>query len=133
MSRTPQDVTEAELAVLQQMWDQGAVTVRQLTDELYPDGGGSEYATVQKLLERLGRKKYVVRNRDVWPHLFEATVGRDELIGRRLQTTADQLCDGSLQPLLTTLVKSEQLSAQDRNSLRGLLDELDKEAKRNRV
>ncbi|MBC8354340.1 MAG: BlaI/MecI/CopY family transcriptional regulator [Planctomycetes bacterium] len=132
MPRTPQDVTEAELAVLQQMWDQGAVTVRQLTDELYPDGGSSEYATVQKLLERLGRKNYITRNRDVWPHMFEATVGRDELIGRRLQTTADQLCEGSLQPLLTTLVRSEKLSARDRRSLRGLLDELDKEAKRSR-
>lgn len=129
MARTPKDVTEAELAILQRMWDQGAVTVRQLTDELYPDGGGSEYATVQKLLQRLASKKYVVRNRDVWPHLFETTVGRDELIGRRLQTTADQLCDGSLQPLLTTLVKSDKLSAKDRKSLRGLLDELDGKTK----
>ncbi len=130
MPRTPQDVTEAELSVLQRMWDKGAVTVRQLTDQLYPAGGGSEYATVQKLLERLGNKKYVVRNRDVWPHLFEAAVGRDELIGRRLQSTADQLCKGSLQPLITTLVKSKKLSAKDRKSLRGLLDDLDKEAKR---
>jgi predicted transcriptional regulator len=130
MARTPQDVTEAELSVLQTMWDQGAMTVRQLTDELYPGGGSSEYATVQKLLERLGGKDYVVRDRDVWPHVFEAAVGRDELIGRRLQTTADQLCEGSLQPLLTTLVKSDKLSAKDRKSLRGLLDELDKEAKR---
>ena len=125
MARTPKDVTEAELAVLQRMWDRGPVTVRQLTDELYPNGGGSEYATVQTLLQRLSRKKYVVRNRDVWPHLFEATVGRDELIGRRLQTTADDLCDGSLQPLLTTLVQSSRLSARDRKSLRGLLDELE--------
>ena len=130
MSRTPQDVTEAELAILQQMWDRGAVTVRLLTDALYPNGGGSEYATVQKLLERLGRKNYITRNRDVWPHVFEATVDRDELIGRRLQTTADQLCEGALQPLLTTLVKSDKLSAKDRKSLRGLLDALDKEAKR---
>lgn len=132
MARKPQDVTEAELAVLQRMWDQGAVTVRQLTDELYPQGGGSEYATVQKLLERLGHKKYVVQNRDVWPHEFETAVDRDELIGRRLQSTADQLCNGSLQPLLTTLVKSDKLSARDRESLRDLLDELDKEAKRQR-
>ena len=125
MARTPKDVTEAELAVLQRMWDKGPVTVRQLTDELYPNGGGSEYATVQTLLQRLSRKKYVMRNRDVWPHLFEATVGREELIGRRLQTTADDLCNGSLQPLLTTLVQSSRLSARDRKSLRGLLDELE--------
>lgn len=130
MPRTPQDVTEAELSVLQRIWDRGAMTVRQLTDELYPGGGASEYATVQKLLERLRIKKQVERNRNVWPHVFKAAIERDELIGRRLQSTADQLCNGSLHPLITTLVKSSKLSAKDRTSLRVLLDDLDKEAKR---
>ena len=53
MARTPQDVTDAELAVLQILWDGGAATIRQLTDVLYPGGGTAQYATVQKLLERL--------------------------------------------------------------------------------
>ena len=126
MARTPQDVTEAELAVLQAMWDGGQSTVRALTDELYPGGGSSEYATVQKLLERLEAKKCVKRNRKSWPHLFEATVDCDELIGRRLQTTADRFCEGSLQPLITHLVRSRRLTAEQRRSLRGLLDELDR-------
>ena len=130
MPRTPQDVTEAELAVLQLLWDQGATTVRQLTDELYPGGGSSQYATVQKLLERLEAKSCVRRNRDVWPHVFEDVVGRQELIGRRLQSTADQLCEGSLRPLITHLVSSRTLSADERDSLRGLLDDLDKGAKK---
>ena len=125
MARTPQDVTEAELNILQQLWDVESATVRQLVDELHPDGGSSEYATVQKLLERLQSKKYVLRNREVWPHVFEATVGRDELIGRRLQTTADQLCDGSLQPLITNLVRSKKLSSDELQSLRNYLNELE--------
>ncbi len=130
MSRTPQDVTEAELAVLQLLWERGATTVRQLTDTLYPGGGNSEYATVQKLLERLETKKSVMRNRDTWPHVFEATVNRGELIARRLQSTADQLCEGSLNPLLSHLVRSKKLSPDERKSLRGLLDELEKGTKR---
>ncbi|MBM81999.1 MAG: penicillinase repressor [Planctomycetaceae bacterium] len=125
MARTPQDVTETELSILNQLWDLESATVRQLVDILHPDGGSSEYATVQKLLERLQSKKYVTRNRDVWPHVFEATVGRDELIGRRLQNTADQLCNGSLQPLITNLVRSKKLSTDELQSLREYLDELD--------
>jgi len=39
MARTPQDVTDAELAVLQVLWDQGPCTRRLLTDQLYPGGG----------------------------------------------------------------------------------------------
>ena len=125
MSRAPQDVTDEELCVLQSLWANGPMTVRQIANELYPGGGSSEYATVQKLLERLRRKEYVSRNRDVWPHLFAAEVDRDELISRRLQTAADQLCNGSLQPLIMTLVKSQKLSAEERTTLRGLLDDID--------
>ena len=128
MPRTPQDVTEAELAVLQLLWNCGSRTVRQLTDELYAGGGNSENATVQKLLARLEAKDYVQRNRGLWPHVFTPAVDREELIGRRLQTTADQLCEGSLQPLLTHLVRSRRLTPTERESLRGLLDEIDKEA-----
>ena len=39
MARTPQDVTERELAVLQALWDAGPATIRRLTDVLYPGGG----------------------------------------------------------------------------------------------
>ena len=34
MARTPQDVTEAELGVLQALWDGGPATIRKLTDAL---------------------------------------------------------------------------------------------------
>ena len=129
MARTPQDVTEAELAVLQVLWEQESATVRQITDTLYPTGKGARHATVQKLLERLEAKKCVRRNRKSWPHVFEAAIDRTELIERRLQSTADQLCDGSLQPLLSQLVRAKRLSAAERKSLRDLLDELERESK----
>ena len=127
MARTPQDITDAELAVLNLLWEQGRCTVRYLTDTIYPGGSGAHYATVQKLLERLENKKFVKRDRKPWPHQFESRVNREELIGRRLQATADKLCEGSLAPLLTHLVKV-QLNSDERSSLRGLLDQLDRDA-----
>jgi hypothetical protein len=36
MARTPHDVTDTELAILQLLWDGGAVTIRHLTDALSP-------------------------------------------------------------------------------------------------
>ncbi len=126
MARTPQDITDAELSVLQVLWERGTATVRELTEQLYPESTLSLTATVQKLLERLEGKKCVKRDRKVWPHLFCATIKREELIVRQLQTTANKLCEGEIHPLLTCLVKTRGLSAADRKSLRGLLDELDK-------
>jgi predicted transcriptional regulator len=132
MARTPQDVTEAELAVLQVLWDEGEATIRRLTDVLYPAGGAAQYATVQKLLDRLEAKGYVGRRRTGAAHLFSAAVPRDELIGRRLQDVAEKLCGGSLTPLLTHLVRTRRLSARERQELRDLIDELDtKKGKKN--
>jgi predicted transcriptional regulator len=127
MARPPQDVTDTELALLQLLWEHGSATVRELAERLYQKSSSSQNATVQKLLERLEDKGFVARDASTWPHTFTASIARDELIGRRLQQTADKLCDGSLAPLLTHLVKAGQLSPEDRQSLRSLLDELSKE------
>jgi predicted transcriptional regulator len=129
MARTPQDVTDTELAVLQILWDGGAATIRQLTEALYPGGGTSQYATVQKLLERLEAKGCVQRQRTPPAHTFTAAIARDDLIGRRLRDVAEKLCGGSLTPLLTHLVRTKRLSARERQELRDLMDDLDSKGK----
>jgi predicted transcriptional regulator len=124
MARTPQDVTQAELAILQALWDRGPATIRQLTEGLYPGSvTTAQYGTVQKLLERLERKHHVQRQRSPMAHLFAAAVERDELIGRRLEDVAAKLCGGSLTPLLTHLVRTRKLTARERRELRELIDE----------
>jgi BlaI family penicillinase repressor len=125
MARTPQDITDAELAVLQVLWEQGACNIRRITEILYPDGKAAQYATVQKLLERLEAKACVQRDRSGQIHSFLATMNRDDLIGRRLQSVAEKLCGGSWTPLLTHLVQNQKLSSKDRQALRDLIEELD--------
>jgi predicted transcriptional regulator len=118
------DVPDAELAVLQQLWEQGPATIRRLTAALYPRGTDAHYATVQKLLDRLEGKRYVRRDRSGWAHVFHAAINRDEFIGRRLEAVADKLCGGSLTPLLTNLVRSKRLTARERREIRKLFEEL---------
>lgn len=126
MARPSSDVTDAELAVLQVLWELPGATIRQLTDRLYPRGGSSHFATVQKLLERLEGKRFVRREREASPQQFEAAVSRDQLLGQRLKTLAKTLCGGSITPLLTTLVQNESLEAGDRKALRDLIEQLDR-------
>src|SRR5579864_4564273 len=126
MARAAQDVTDAELAILELLWKRGSATVRAIAEELYSGCNTSQHATVQKLLERLEGKKCVRRDRGNWPHTFEPAIEREELIGRKLQQTADRLCEGSVQPLLMHLVKAGQLSPDERRGLRDLLDQLEK-------
>jgi BlaI family penicillinase repressor len=124
MARRPQDVTDAELDVLRGLWDDGPATIRTLADRLYPGGGTSEYATVQKLLERLEDKGHVTHRSEGRQNVFSAQVQREDLVARRLRDTAEQLCDGSLTPLLTHLVSAGRLSRGELLELRRLVDRL---------
>jgi predicted transcriptional regulator len=126
MKRNQADVTAAELALLQALWDHGPASIRQLVERVYAQDGTSVYATVQKLLDRLEAKRCVLRDRHQPVHVFTAAVGRDELIDRRLRAVADSLCGGSLTPLLTQLVESAELTQKDRKDLRMLIDRLDR-------
>jgi predicted transcriptional regulator len=116
-------VTGAELSVLDALWKKGRLSIRQIADEIYPGGKASEYATVQKLLERLEAKECVARDRSSFAHLFEARIQRADLIDQELAEVAEKLCDGSLTPLLTHLVAKRKLTREEREMLRRLLDE----------
>ena len=122
MPREPQDVTEAELAILQALWKRPEASIRQLTDALHPGGDASEYATVKKQLERMEAKGLVERDRSLFVHLFSAAVDRQELVGRRLRQLADKLCEGSFAPIVSFLGKAKPLSAEERRALRELID-----------
>ena len=131
MARTPQDVTDTELAILQILWDQGPSTRRQITDVLYPRGDPAQYATVQKLLERLEGKGFVAaKNRGQGVLTFTVSVDRDELISRKLQEMAAKLCGGSMTPLLMNLVRAQPLTDHQLDELRSFVEDLRRRTKR---
>jgi len=123
-----EDVTDAELAVMEVLWEApAAAPVRGIRERLYPGGGAAQHNTVLKLLERLEAKGFVHRDGSAMTHQFSAAVGREELIGRRLRAVADELCGGSLAPLISGLVRTAQpLKPREIQELRALIDQLDR-------
>ena len=116
-------ITAAELRVLEELWQHGEATIRDLRDAIYPQGGSSKFATVQKLLSRLVAKDLVHRRKDEANWIFQASVAREDLIGGELRRVADRLGGNSMTPLLTCLVEIGELTSQERAHLRKLLDE----------
>ena len=111
--------------------DRGRIEVhcltREIADELYPGGEVAHYATVQKLLDRLHSRRFVARRRNGNVNVFSAKLARDDLIRNRLRDTADQLCEGSMTPLLTQLVEANSLSKAEIAELRAMIDRIGKE------
>ena len=128
--RVAPKVTDAELTILELLWDRATASTRQIVDALYPGGGAGRYATVQKQLERMEAKGLIHRDRSYFQHLFSAAVDREELAGQRLRTVLDKLCEGSLTPLLMNLVRAKPLSDNELQELRDLVKELSKQQRR---
>jgi BlaI family penicillinase repressor len=129
MGRSAREITDAELSVLNELWQRPSATVQELTEALYGNTPAALLATVRKLLDRLEAEGCVARDRTKWPHHYSAVLRREDLAGKRLQEAADELFDGDLSPLLSHLVRSQRLSSKDREDLRKLLDELDGKSK----
>jgi len=120
------DITPTELEILRRLWNRRAATIRELTDALYPEGGHAHYATVQSLLDRLEQKGCVTRTKQGRVNVFSPTVSRAEVITGRLHELADSLCEGSLAPLLTHLVRDPRLSGEELAELAELVDRLER-------
>jgi predicted transcriptional regulator len=125
MGRVAREITDAELSLLNELWQRPSATVPELTEALYGNTAQALLATVRKLLDRLEAEGCVARDRTKWPHHYRAVLKREDLAGKRLQEAADELFDGDLAPLLTHLVRSQRLTAKDREDLRKVLDEMD--------
>jgi BlaI family penicillinase repressor len=125
MNSPKHNVTDAELAVLKELWALGPSRIRELTDRLYPGGATAHYATVQKLLERLEGKRCVKRRGRGRANEYRATVQVADLIDHTLRGTAARFCGGSLAPLLTHLVTEARLDADQIEELKRLVRDLD--------
>ena len=122
MTDKPLRLAEAELAVMQLLWDDEPLTARHIREQLYSDETTSNHGTVQKLLQRLEQKDYVARDRSQFVHLFRANITRRQYAGEQLESLADKLTDGSLVPFLTHLLDQRKISAKERREIRELLD-----------
>ena len=59
----PVPLANAELSVMELLWDHGRLSARQIQDRLYGESDRSQHGTVQRLLQRLEDKQFVRREK----------------------------------------------------------------------
>ena len=118
---TPSPLANAELAVMELLWQQPRLTARQIREKLYPGADKAQHGTVQRLLQRLEDKGFVRRDRELAVHLFEAAISREAYAGGQLESLTDKLTGGSLAPLITHLLDERKISPDEIDRLRAIL------------
>jgi len=115
-------LANAELAVMDLLWQQDRQTARGLREKLYPGADKAQHGTVQRLLQRLEDKGFVARDRDLSVHLFSAQVSRRAYASSQLASLAEKLTGGSIAPLITHLIEEKKISRKEINRLRQILN-----------
>ena len=116
-------LANAELAVMNLLWEADRLTARQIREQLYPDVNKAQHGTVQRLLQRLEDKGYVERDRSLSVHLFSAAISRQTYAGGQLELLASKLTAGSLAPLITHLIEEKKISREEIDRIRAILDQ----------
>ena len=118
-------VTETELSILANLWDRGALTVREIVDALYGEHSPSLHATVKSLLDRLAEKGFVASDRRGFAHRYVARIDRQTFVGQQLKQLAQTHFGGSLVPMLLALVRETRLSKAEREKIRRIIEKID--------
>jgi predicted transcriptional regulator len=120
--------TEVEMQILRILWDLGPSPVREIHRRL-EDAKGTSYSTTVKMLAVMLEKGLVTRDENAQPHVYKATATRDKVGKQLVRELIDKVYNGSALSLVLQALSSQRATAEERNEIRRLLDELEKKQK----
>ena len=127
MPKPKSDVlTEAEQRVMRVLWEKGEASVREVTEALetsYPVA----YNTVLTILRILTDKDYVVPRQDGRAFIYTPAVTRADARSRALRKMVSTFFEGSPTELAQHLIRTENLSAGELQTLKDELDSMSSE------
>ena len=121
MSRKPAPVTETELAIMEVLWNQAPVTVREIVESLYDQHTPALHATVKSLLDRLAAKGFIDGDTSGFMHRFSPRISRQTYVAQELERLADSHFGGAFAPLLMSLADNSKLSRKERDAIRKII------------
>ncbi len=124
MAKKLPKIPDAQLEVLEALWQVGKGTVRDVLTQLQWSGREWSYATVSTLLQRLEQKALVTCDRSGFAHVYRAAVSRPAVVDRRLNHLIEKVYQGEPGQLVVHLLKSHKLSREHRHEIQQLLQNL---------
>ena len=118
-----------EIEILQMLWREGGVTILEAQQALDRPVG---YTTVQTRLNRLVAKGVVTRSK-TRPAKYQAAVAPEDVSARHLDLLVERVSGGSVVPLVAHLVKDRDLSPEEIDQLKRLIDDAERLSQRDRA
>lgn len=113
-------ISEAELVVMEALWEQSPQTATDVADRVAAARDWS-VQTVKTLLSRLMAKDIIAADQDGRRFLYRPMVARDDYVAGESGRLVNRLFGGRISPLVAQLASQDQLTAEDIAELEDIL------------
>jgi predicted transcriptional regulator len=118
--------TDAELEILNVLWQQGACTVRDVHRAISRTKPATGYTTVLKLMQIMSEKELVRRDESQRAHVYEARLAREQTQRQLISDLLERAFDGSATKLVMQALSAKKTSAEELSNIRDMLDEYER-------
>ncbi len=116
--------TEAELEILNLLWNSGPSTVRQLNDQ-QSKNREIGYTTTLKIMQIMHQKRLLTRIKEGKSHIYEPDISKKDTQNHVVKKLADGLFQGSALRLAMHALGSTKSSKEDIEEVRAFLNSLE--------
>jgi BlaI family transcriptional regulator, penicillinase repressor len=120
--RKSQTLTEAELRLMNVLWQKGSATVQQVLDNL-PSKPALAYNSVLTTIRILENKGYVKHVKDGRAHVYMPLVGRKEATRFEIRHLVNRFFKNSHEQLVLNILQDESIDEAELRKIREMLDE----------
>ncbi len=115
-------LTEAELRIMQVLWEKQSATVQQVLEAL-PTAKPLAYNSVLTIVRILEKKGYVRHVKDGRAHIYLPLIDQKEATQSEIGHLVNRFFQNSRELLVLNILEDEGLDAEELKRLRELLDE----------
>lgn len=115
-------LTEAELRLMEVLWEKGPASVHQVLQAL-PAKPALAYNSVLTTIRILEKKGYVQHLKDGRAHIYSPLVGREDASRSEIRNLVTRFFNNSHELLVLNLLEDKTLDSQELERLRSLLQE----------
>lgn len=119
--KTIPKISESEWTVIKALWDENPVTANRLV-EIVSESTTWKPNTIKSLLNRLVKKGVVSYENVGRVYHYSPRIEESLMVKEESQSLLKRVFGGAARPLLVTLIESEDLSDEDIEEIRRVLD-----------
>ena len=115
--------TDAELEILNILWEHGPATVREVHEALHHDRS-TGYTTTLKLMQIMAEKRLLKRDESNRAHVYQSRLPREKTLLGLTRDLLERAFGGSAERLVMHALQAKKVSAGELKRVREMVDEI---------